>query len=155
MAKINLQLTQKNDRSCEGCTKCCDGWLTSSIFGEEMYPGKPCQFVESGVGCTIYETRPEDPCKVFSCMWKADDVVPEKFKPSEIGSIIHQLRIGGKIYLNITEAGKKIDPGLLEWFIDYCKSTGRDGAWSVDGKRGWVGGLLFSKMMEAKYKNEM
>ena len=88
-------------------------------------------------------------------MWKADDVVPEEFKPSEVGAIIHQLQIGRIRYLNITEAGKTLQPGMLEWFVDYCSSTGQDGAWSIDGKRGWVGGPVFSQMMKAKYRNEM
>lgn len=152
MSKINLQIGRKpTGRSCDGCTKCCDGWLTANIHGEEMYPGKPCQFVESGVGCTIYDKRPKDPCKGFVCMWKAVDEVPEEFKPSEIGAILHRQEIGRISYLNITEAGNLLDPKLLSWFVTYCVERKINAHWTVDGKAFWMGESDFSELMMKRY----
>jgi len=42
------------ERTCGGCTACCDGWLTGNILGHELAPGKPCHFRGDG-GCTIYD----------------------------------------------------------------------------------------------------
>ena len=53
-------------RRCDACTACCDGWLKIAVHGHAVYPGKPCPF-SSGHHCTIYDTRPQDPCRAFVC----------------------------------------------------------------------------------------
>ena len=55
-------------RRCGPCTACCDGWLKIVVYGHEIRPGKPCPF-SSGGHCTIYQTRPKDPCRDFVCGW--------------------------------------------------------------------------------------
>ena len=57
------------ERACDGCTRCCEGWLTGIAYGYEFYPGKKCHFLSSK-NCTIYPIRPDNPCKTFQCQWK-------------------------------------------------------------------------------------
>jgi len=50
---------------CDGCTACC-----KILNIEELNkPGDTwCTHCEIGVGCGIYETRPEA-CRVYECVW--------------------------------------------------------------------------------------
>ncbi len=156
MAAINLGLRPKikdNGRSCDGCTKCCEGWLTANIKGEDMYPGKPCQFVDIGVGCTIYKDRPKEPCKNFVCMWKAVDEVPLEFKPSECNVILVRHEIEGIPYLNAVEAGELMNPLVLSWFVSYCVARKINAHWTVDGKAFWMGIDPFNNAMMRQYFN--
>lgn len=151
---INLGIRPKSKdsgRSCEGCTKCCEGWLTANIKGEDMYPGKPCQFVDPGVGCTIYKDRPRDPCKMFSCMWKAVPDVPEEFKPSESGIILHRQDVNGISYLNASEAGNEISPVMLSWFVSYAIANRMNVHWVAAGKDFWMGDPEFNDAMFLRY----
>jgi hypothetical protein len=45
-----------------------------------------CQHCEIGVGCKIYEDRPET-CKNFICGW-LKGLVPEEWKPNKVGFYI-------------------------------------------------------------------
>ena len=150
MAKVSLSLG-KASRSCEGCTKCCEGWLSATINGEDMYPGKPCKSVDLGVGCTIYKTRPEDPCKTFECIWRATDYVPEKFKPSETGQILAAQKLYGIDYLGMAYAGEEIDPEFLSWFVTFAVGRQLNVEWSVDGVLYALGSPAF---MEARQRRE-
>jgi hypothetical protein len=104
-------------RSCNGCTKCCEGWLEAEIEGEKMYPGKPCQFKGEN-GCTAYENRPEDPCRVYSCYWLEDpQYVPEEFWPMNSNTIMTRRWHNDIPYLEFTEAGGKLPVEMLDWAI--------------------------------------
>lgn len=151
--KIKLSLRNKNERSCEGCTECCEGWLTATIDGQEMYPGKPCQFVEPGVGCSIYKDRPKDPCKQFQCMWRATDstIMPDEFKPSAVKSIITTVEEQGIHYHILTECGTKPQPEVISWFATYLVGRGLNGFWTIDGKPYWMGSKEFSELMYLKH----
>lgn len=148
MSRIPLVINKKNERSCEGCTRCCEGWLGANINGHEMYPGKPCFFVEQGVGCKIYVDRPEDPCKTFQCMWRADDRVPIEFKPSDIGSLITTQQINGIEYLALVECGETMRPEVVSWFMLHAVSNKINAEWKVNGKSFWIGMPDFSAAME-------
>ena len=75
------------ERNCDGCTVCCDGWLAGKANEHYFYPGQKCHYVSDN-GCTIYEDRPEIPCKTFSCGWLLDKEIPEWMKPSNIQAVI-------------------------------------------------------------------
>lgn len=152
MARIALPIRKKEVRSCDGCTKCCEGWLGASINGEQIGNGKACSFVDPGVGCKNYEGRPKDPCKTFVCMWKATETVPEEFKPSKSGIILHGQEIGGIQYLNASEAGKEISPLMLSWFLSYCVANMFNVHWVADGKDFWMGSDEFGRLMAEKYR---
>lgn len=150
MAKVSLSLG-KSARSCEGCTKCCEGWLSANILGEDMYPGKACQFVEPSVGCTIYKTRPEDPCKTFECIWRATDYVPEKFSPTNTGQMIVAQRLYGIDYLVMVYSGQEVDPEFLSWFTTFAVGRQLNVEWSVQGVLYALGSPAF---MEARQRRE-
>src|SRR6266849_2422929 len=68
-------------RQCGTCTACCDGWLKIEVYGHQVDRGKPCPF-SSGHCCTIYSTRPQDPCREFICGWLVgSSPLPEWMRP--------------------------------------------------------------------------
>lgn len=156
MKKIPLKIVNKTQRSCDGCTACCEGWLTANIKGHEMYPGKPCPFVKQGVGCSIYKDRPKNPCKGFECMWKATDstIMPDRFKPSEIGAIVTIDEIDGIPYHRVTECGVKLDSDFLSWFVLFAMENRLNAFWTVDGVPNWFGAPDFSMAM-FKFHSEL
>lgn len=121
-------------RSCEGCTKCCEGYLPATIKGHSMYPGKPCHFVIVGAGCSIYEDRPERPCKSFECFWKVEEVVPEKFKPSLSNTILTWGNPTGFKELLFISAGGH-DEEFVDWFADYVTKNGINATWNKNGQQ--------------------
>lgn len=151
MSKISLQLSKKNGRTCDGCTKCCEGWLTANIYGEEMYPGKPCQFVDEGIGCKIYKKRPEDPCKTFQCVWRAAEFVPEQFSPKETGVIIVEQNIDGIPYLSAIFAGSEIKTDMLSWLVSYGVGRQLNMEWTVGGVPHHIGRVEFIQAMARRY----
>ena len=103
-------------RNCNGCTACCDGWLTGEAHGRGFWPGRKCHFVSES-GCTIYEQRPEDPCQTFKCEWLINPNFPEWLKPSLSKVIFVGRSIGGINYVSAHEAGSKMDSEVLSWFV--------------------------------------
>jgi hypothetical protein len=96
-----------------------------------MYPGSPCPKVINDVGCGIYETRPDDPCKAFACLWKADKNIPEHFKPSEINAIIARQEIDGIPFLSVAECGQELDQEFLSWFVTFGVGNGINIRWKA------------------------
>jgi hypothetical protein len=112
-----LVIPIKSERDCDGCTKCCDGWLTGIAHGHKFHHGKPCAFKGSS-GCMIYDYRPYDPCVTFKCFWKYNNLVPIKFKPDKIGVILVERNIDGHRFLDVNLGGKLPSIELLEWVED-------------------------------------
>ena len=105
------------NRSCGDCTLCCEGWLVNSAHGYDMWPGRKCQFVSLSKGCTIYDQRPET-CQKYECQWLFDKRVPEWMKPSISGVILKEKDYNGVKYLEVVEAGRKIDSEVLTWVFN-------------------------------------
>lgn len=151
MGKIAIGISKKGARSCGSCTKCCEGWLTATIHGEEMSPGKPCHLVEEGVGCKDYKNRPKDPCKDFSCMWKASLNMPEQFAPEKTGVIVSIQTIDNHEYLSATYAGKEIETDFLSWFVGHCVSRKINFEWFVRDEAIYIGTSEFKAAMDKRY----
>lgn len=145
--KVPVGITVKGARSCGSCTKCCEGWLTADINGQEMYPGKPCYLVEIGKGCSDYENRPESPCKTFMCMWRADENLPEEFSPNNTGNIVTMQNIGGIEYLALNYAGQELKPDFLSWFVTFAVGNQMNAEWVVNGQGHMVGSREFISAM--------
>ena len=94
-----------SDRNCNGCTACCDGWLNGKVNEHYFYPGKKCYYVTDN-GCSIYNTRPEMPCKIFRCGWLIDKEVPDWMKPSAVQAII----------LSTEQTNKGTTLEIIAWF---------------------------------------
>ena len=147
MTTINLPLLS-NKRECGTCTKCCEGWLFANIRGHRMFPGKPCFFVEQGVGCRDYANRPKNPCISFSCGWKEIAEMPEKFKPEKSGVIVQLIKENNIELIVITEAPLEPSIEMLSWMIEYVKLNKLNLLWSIKDKHYWLGSDEFSKLME-------
>ena len=98
-------------RHCAPCTKCCEGWLSATVYAHQMYPGVPCAYL--GKDCTIYKNRPEDPCKKFVCEWLADETIPAYMQPNLSGAII----IKHEDYVEMIECDPPLKTQALEWFL--------------------------------------
>jgi hypothetical protein len=146
MTTINLPIVS-NIRECGTCTKCCEGFLSADIRGHKMFPGKPCFFVEQGVGCKDYENRPEDPCKTFLCAWKQIDTMLDEFKP-EISGVIMQWKVweGHGCWI-ISKAPNNPTAQYLSWATTYARSRGENILWYIDDKSWWIGNEEFCKQM--------
>jgi hypothetical protein len=103
-------------RQCGDCTKCCEGWLANEIHGHFTWPGKKCQFVETGTGCSIYEDRPET-CQRFECEWLKNYDVPAWLKPNKSNVILRMKYLDNIKYLEIIEAGEKLSAEVLSWAL--------------------------------------
>jgi uncharacterized cysteine cluster protein YcgN (CxxCxxCC family) len=102
------------ERACDGCTRCCEGWLTGTAYGYEFYPGKKCHFLSSK-NCTIYPIRPDNPCKTFQCQWKENTQVPEWLKPDKCNTILLRRRLDKYVYWYMVHVGREVDPRVYAW----------------------------------------
>jgi uncharacterized cysteine cluster protein YcgN (CxxCxxCC family) len=137
------------NRSCDGCHKCCDGWLFGSALGKDFYPGKPCHFVQTNKGCQVYKDRPQDPCKAYHCEWLTNNDLPEWFKPDQSNLIITKRTINGYDYWDVIEAGDRIDSIHLNWLLLHVYANQQNVVYRVDGGINFLGVTGF---IEA-YKN--
>ncbi len=114
-------------RRCDACTACCDGWLKIAVHGHAVYPGKPCPF-SSGHHCTIYATRPQDPCRAFVCGWlAASSPLPDWMRPDRAGVIL--------LAASFAWRGLMVDvavpvrngptPETLAWLTNFATAQGR------------------------------
>ena len=130
-------------RSCNGCTKCCEGWLWGQAHEHRFFPGRKCHYMSSS-GCSIYSTRPDNPCRSYKCVWLGDDsfpipadTIPEWMYPKDSNVIMtwrtyedHDLA-----HLEIMEAGAPMKASVLSWVIQYCLNQKLNVKYQVDG--GW------------------
>jgi hypothetical protein len=132
------------ERQCNGCTACCEGWLAGDAHGQEFWPGRKCHFL-GDKSCSIYEQRPENPCKTFKCKWLEDKNFPEWLKPNLSKVIIYEREIQGHTYWEIVEAGEKMDSTILSWiFMQYVSGSVKnlhyriDSGWNMIGSDDWI-----------------
>jgi hypothetical protein len=149
---IDLKLANVPGRTCEGCTKCCEGSLTGKISDTiTISPGVPCALVELGKGCTAYDERPVHPCKQFKCLWLVEKLVPESLKPSESNIILVIEEVKKMRYLAAVEAGARLDSEYLSWLIIFAFNNNLNFCWQVDGRWFWNGSVDFVEEMAKKY----
>jgi hypothetical protein len=122
-----------------------------TIAGQELSRGNPCKFVEPGVGCTIYDNRPEDICRTFECSWRATDYVPIEFSPKNTGQIVTVQVIEEIEYLVLAFAGKEVEPDFLSWFVTFAVGRQLNVEWSINGQLYALGSGAF---MEARVRRD-
>lgn len=122
-------------RTCDGCTKCCEGYFNEVVYGIPFYEGKPCHFVDINKGCTIHEDRPQYPCRHFECGWIADENIPLWMKPNLVNAVITYSKVKGIDYYVLKEAGATLDSRVLSWMVMYCSMNKFNLAWQVSN--GW------------------
>ena len=111
-------------RSCGPCNRCCRGTLDGTIRGHVMGGGVPCHFLVDG-GCSIYEERPEQPCRRFYCAWRLRrNPFPDEFRPDKLGVIILSMAWRDRVAWYLVPAGREPDEALLEWMRRHSSATG-------------------------------
>jgi hypothetical protein len=137
-------------RSCGTCTACCDGWMVGTVFGHEMKPGQPC-FFRGEQCCTIYERRPEKPCRTFICGWlQRASPFPEEFRPDRLGVLIAPIRWRGQIAYILRSAGRDPDEAMLDWMRAFSERSGRPFFYEIAGERFGFGPMEFQAEMLQK-----
>ena len=143
------------ERSCGTCTKCCEGYLVATVGDIQLFPGKPCHFLEMGSGCSVYEDRPVDPCRVFKCGWLSDPMIPEWIKPNLSDAIFIRYHsdpdapldtIDAYEHTKLVEAGSKLGSQVLSWAVAHHTSNRINLTWEYDhGTGGAIGSEDFLK----------
>jgi len=112
-------------RACGTCTACCEGWAAGVIRGHPMYPGQHCHFLSAGK-CTIYDERPQSPCRNFVCGWLGQpESFPDEFRPDRIGVIVVRIRWRDAPAYILLSAGREPDEQLLVWMREFSLRTRR------------------------------
>ena len=119
------------ERSCDGCAKCCEGWLHGEAYGHAFYKGRPCFFLNKT--CSIYDTRPESPCRTFKCSWLAEDIFPHWMKPDLVNIIITKRQLDKFFYYEIVEAGSTIESKTLNWLVQWALNTNNNILYYIEG----------------------
>ena len=125
-------------RSCGACTACCDGWLSGEAHGQTFYPARPCVYRGRG-GCTIYEDRPEHPCRSFLCAWIESFDFPAWMKPSEANVIVKRDFQDGIAFLDVIEMGQRLDSRVLSWLVMYALQNKINLRYEVDRGKNKIG----------------
>ena len=142
-----IPLKASAQRECGTCTACCDGWVVGTVRGHEMKPGQPCHFRGEG-RCTIYETRPQEPCRSFVCGWLAPgSPFPESFRPDRLGVMIVRTRWRGAPAFILRSAGRDPDEALLGWMRELSARTRAPFFYEQRGERFGFGPPAFQQEM--------
>jgi hypothetical protein len=136
-------------RSCDGCTKCCHGWLEGQAKGHKFYGGRPCFYIGKS-GCSIYEDRPETPCKSYKCVWLGEEVLPEWFKPDLINAIVTKRELNGVPYYDVVEAGSTLQTKVLNWLVHWSLNDNINIVYRIDGGEHWLGSREFAEQKQRK-----
>lgn len=105
-------------KTCGGCTACCSGTLHGSAHGIDFWKGRPCHFMSCN-GCSIYEDRPDDPCKTYECGYLKFGWMPQWMRPDISDVIITQRKTekNNIPYLEIMEYKGKMTAEVLSFLI--------------------------------------
>ena len=131
-------------RSCDGCTKCCEGWLQGEANGHKFFKGRPCFFLNKT--CTIYEDRPVNPCRSFKCAWLDEVQFPEWMKPDLVNVIINRAKFKETKYYVLVESGSLLNVKVLSWMIQWTLNNNQNLMYYIDGGMNRVGSKEFINM---------
>jgi hypothetical protein len=136
-------------RSCGSCNKCCEGWLLGQAYGFNFYPSNPCHFLCDSK-CSIYENRPDDPCKSYNCEWIVNGEIPGWMKPDQINAIITKRKLKDIYYFSVSEAGEFLRSDVLSWLLLYCLNNSYNLEYNLKGGKYFIGSLEFQQMMKKR-----
>lgn len=153
-AAFPIKVTGQAQRQCGECTACCDGWLKITVNGHAAYPGKPCYY-NKGHCCSIYEKRPQEPCRNFVCGWlEPGSPLPEEFRPDKLGVIFLRATWRGTPIYGLFPAGRDPDEALLAWTKQFSEATRRPFLYQAQGLWYAHGPKEFQTEMLAKISRE-
>lgn len=74
-----------NTRTCGTCTLCCKLVAVAELTKPT---NKWCDYCAIGIGCRIYDKRPQS-CADYRCMWLNEpEAIPEEFRPDKVKCVI-------------------------------------------------------------------
>jgi hypothetical protein len=68
-------------------------------------------------GCGIYETRPEEPCKSYKCVWLKENTLPLWMRPDKSKAIVTEREVEGIKYWDVSECGETLKSEVLSWLV--------------------------------------
>ena len=140
-------------RACGECTECCTGTLIGEVQGIKFDHDTACSFLKENK-CSIYDSRPEDPCKNYSCMWINNESIPDYMRPDLSHVVLTQSIIEGIYYIESKEAARKtMTAGTLANVIMFAYKTNQNIQYFVDGQVHWMGEPRFVKAMERRERS--
>ena len=91
----------------------------------DLKPCSPCPH-KTTQGCGIYDTRPEKPCRTFTCAWlQHPEEFPESLRPDLSGAIcIVDRNWYDWEVLRAVPVGEKVPEETFEWLLDHAKAKG-------------------------------
>jgi hypothetical protein len=113
-------MTSFVERQCGDCTLCCK---VMAIEALAKPVGAWCPHCRPGRGCAVYAERPDE-CRSFSCLWRASDLLDERWRPSR-----------SKLVLTTSEDGIEVrcDPGFPNAWRKQ-PYAGEIRAWAAEGE---------------------
>ena len=135
----------KVEKSCGKCTACCSGALQGKVFDKAFWKGRPCHYLVE-TGCSIYEQRPENPCRKYDCAYIHLDWMPHWMRPDSSGVIVSVKETKkGILYLEVVEYKNKISSEVLSFlFLSHLSGLFQnmmyqlDGAWNKFGSKEFI-----------------
>ena len=131
-------------RSCGTCAKCCEGWLSGEAYGHKFFKGRPCFFLNKT--CSIYDTRPESPCRTYKCGWLDELHFPEWMKPDLVNVIINRASFKEIKYYALVESGSLLDVKVLSWMIQWVLNNNQNLMYYIEGGMNRIGSKEFLEM---------
>lgn len=128
-------------RQCGSCTRCCDGWLTTNIYGFDVSENNPCIFKKKdGCGCEIYTARPQL-CKDYVCGWLRDDgkLFDEWMKPDISNYILHHYILDGYEWYLVIPTGKSLSRTTISYLVQVAIRKNINLVYWVDGTQYAIG----------------
>jgi hypothetical protein len=121
-------------RDCGDCTACCDGWLRIEVRGHKVGPGTACPF-RIARGCSIYEERPQHPCREFVCGWLvASSPLPDWMRPDRSDLILLAANFvwqGLPVDIAVA-AGARPKKKALDWLMRFSAERRRCLIYQID-----------------------
>ena len=115
-----------------------------------MKPGQPC-FFRGEQNCSIYERRPQHPCRNFMCGWlQAGSPFPDDWRPDKLGVIVIQMRWRGREAYVLRSAGRDPDERMLASMRELSLRTQRPFFYEIGGERFGFGPPEFQHEMSEK-----
>jgi len=117
------------------------------IEGHEMKPGTPCHF-RGDHCCTIYERRPQHPCRNFICGWlQPGGPFPDDWRPDKVGVMVIPMKWRGQEAYVLRSAGRDPDAGVIGWMEVMSTRLKRPFFYEVGGERFGFGPPEFQQEM--------
>ena len=91
--------------------------MTGEANGHTFQPGRPCFYLQGN--CSIYATRPEDPCQTYKCVWLKEDTLPMWMRPDKSKAIVTERDVEGIKYWDVSECGETLKSEVLSWLVMY------------------------------------